>query len=280
MFGSVQRFIRQLNGKTCFLVLLAITLFITAYYPALQMIVNQWINSDEYSHAFLVLPVIGYMIWTRKHQLNPEQANLSSAGIVILAAAFPIYLFALLTQVQTIIYGSFYLTIIGGVIFLFGGRGLVIIALPLLLFAMLIPIPDQLYIKLTFPLQLKVSEASEYIIRSVGIPILREGNIMNIPEKRFEVVEACSGLRSMITLLTLSVIIGYFTLKKISSKFILIASSIPIAVIINILRVICMVLAFHFFKMDLAEGTLHTIFGVFIFGIALIALFSLRRVLE
>jgi exosortase len=145
---------------------------------------------------------------------------------------------------------------------------------------MLIPVPDQLYIQITFPLQLMVSQISEVAIRLVGVPILREGNVMNIPEKSFEVVEACSGLRSMITMLTLSVIMGYFMLKRISSKWVLVAAGVPTAIFVNIIRVVFMILLFHFFRLDLTEGVLHTVTGLLIFGIALVILFLLLKGLE
>jgi len=117
-------------------------------------------------------------------------------------------------------------------------------------------------------------------IRLLGVPILREGNVMNIPDKSFEVVEACSGLRSMITMLTLSVIVGYFMLKRLSSKLILVAAGIPTAIFVNIIRVVFMILLYHFFRLDLTRGALHTVTGLLIFVIALVILFLLLKTLE
>jgi exosortase len=94
------------------------------------------------------------------------------------------------------------------------------------------------------------------------------------------VVEACSGLRSVITLLTLSVVMGYFLLTRVSSKLLLVAASIPIAIFVNLIRVVAIVLLFHFFGLDLYEGTLHTVTGLLIFLIALATLFMLQRILE
>jgi exosortase len=165
-------------------------------------------------------------------------------------------------------------------IYLAGANSIKELATPLILLLMLIPVPDQLYIQITFPLQLKVSQISEVFIRMFGVPILREGNVMHIPDKIFEVVEACSGLRSMITMLTLSVIMGYFMLKRIPSKWVLVAAGVPTAIFVNIIRVVTMILLFHFFKLDLTEGASHTVTGLLIFGIALVILFLLLKVLE
>ena len=95
----------------------------------------------------------------------------------------------MLTQVNTIFFLSMLLTVFGVLIYLAGVNSVKELFTPLLLFLILIPVPDQLYIKLTFPLQLKVSQVSEIVVRIFGVPLFREGNVMNIPGKSFEVVE-------------------------------------------------------------------------------------------
>ena len=270
----------MIREKSILLALTALTLFIVGYLPVFQILVKKWLASDEYSHAFLTLPIIFYMIWRKRALLAEGPVRFSSAGLLILILSAPVYMFALLTQVHTVIALSMFLTVMGAVIYLGGAKALKELATPLILFLMLIPVPDQLYIQVTFPLQLKVSQISEVVIRLLGVPILREGNVMNIPEKSFEVVEACSGLRSMITMLTLSVIVGYFMLKRISSKLILVAAGVPTAVLVNIIRVVFMILLYHFFRLDLTRGALHTVTGLLIFVIALVILFLLMKVLE
>lgn len=254
-------------------------LFIAAYLPALQILTAKWLKSEEYSHAFIMVPIIFYIIWTRKKELSESVATSSALGLMIIISSLVFYLFSLFTQVDTIILLSMFLTIIGILLYLTGFRGLKLLATPLLLSLMLIPIPDQLYISLTFPLQLKVSEISELLLRRFHVPMLREGNVMNIPHMAFEVVEACSGLRSVVALLTLSVITGYFTLTRFPSKAILFLASVPVAILVNIIRVVSMILLYHFFRLNLSEGLWHTISGLVVFLVAMIILFSIQRVL-
>jgi len=268
------------NKKPIILAFTALTLFAVAYFPVFQILVKKWVSSEEYSHAFLTIPIIIYMVWKKRSYLAERQAQYSPFGLFIVVLAMPAYYFTMLTQVHTIMSLSMFLTVFGVLIYLAGVNSVKELFTPLLLFLILIPIPEQLYINLTFPLQLKVSQASEIIIRIFGVPLLREGNIMNIPEKSFEVVEACSGLRSIITLLTLSFIMGYFMLKKNSSKVILIIASIPTAIVVNIVRVTVMILLFYFFRIDLAEGTLHNVIGLMVFAIGLITLLLLQKVLK
>ena len=256
-----------------------LVLFIAAYYPALQILVAKWLKSDEYSHAFIVVPIIFYIIWTRKEELSETVASSSSLGLAVIIPSLIFYLFSLFTQVDTIILLSMFLTITGILLYLTGFRGLRQLATPLLLLLMLIPIPDQLYISLTFPLQLRVSEISELILRKFHVPMLREGNVMHIPHMAFEVVEACSGLRSVVALLTLSVITGYFTLKTLPSKTILFIASVPVAILVNIIRVVSMILLYYFFNLNLTEGLWHTMSGLAVFLIAMVILFSIQKVL-
>lgn len=255
-------------------------LFIAAYFPAIQILTKKWASSEEYGHAFLTVPIILYMVLQRRENLTEEGCRYSAAGLALILLSTALYLFALLTEVHTIITLSMVLTLTGILIYLAGAKLVRILITPLILLLMLIPIPQQLYIQLTFPLQIIVSKISEIIINLAGIPIFREGNIMTIPGKSFEVAGACSGLRSMITLLTLSFIMGHYMLKKNSTKLILLAASIPTAIVVNIIRVVLTVLLFGFFRIDISEGKLHETTGLLVFVLALLILFLSQRVLE
>jgi len=268
------------NTRVLFSGLLAFALFVVAYFPVFQILVGKWANSEEYSHAFLILPIILYMVWQKQEILQEIQKQCTYIGLILVVFSMAVYFFSLLTQVHTIISLAMFLTVLGALVYLFGTKSVPILFTPLLLLLLLIPVPDPLYIKLTFPLQLKVSQMSEFIVWMFGVPIFRQGNVMNIPTKSFEVVEACSGLRSMITLINLSIVMGYFMLERKTSKCILLFASIPIAVFVNVIRVSLMILLYYFFRLDLSEGILHTITEVAVFALALISLLCLNKILE
>jgi len=175
------------NTRVLFSGLLAFALFVAAYFPVFQILVGKWANSEEYSHAFLTLPILLYMVWGKRATLLEDKPHYSMLGLFLVILSTIGYLFALLTQVPTFISLSFYFTIIGVLIYLLGIQSLQTLFMPLVLLLVLIPVPDQLYIKLTFPLQLKVSQLSEILVELFGVPILREGNVMNAPGKSFEV---------------------------------------------------------------------------------------------
>ncbi len=270
----------QQTAGTLFLGLLASIFFFIGYWPAINILVNKWLSSENYSHAFIVMPIIFYMIWQKRSATTEISKWGSTIGILVLLFAVPVYFFGLIAQVHTIIFLAMMLTIIGALIYIGGMQTLRVLAIPLVLFALLIPVPDQLLTRITFPLQLIVSQASATIISSIGIPIFREGNIISLPSKSFEVAEACSGMRSMMALITISIIFSCFSLRHLRSRLILLAASVPTAIMMNISRVLGLILLFHFFRIDLSVGLYHDLFGLVLFGCAIFFFFIMQRALE
>ncbi len=253
--------------------------FILVYFPVWKGLVLTWYGSDDYSHGFFILPLCCYILWRKKGILSKIPIKPSSSGLVLVIFSLLLYLFANFAEMVTAASFSMVLLLAGAVIYLYGFLMFKELLFPLFLLLFMIPVPAQIYAQLTIPLQLFVSKTSAWLAVLLGLPIYREGNVIHLPERTLSVVQACSGLRSMISLLTLSAIFGYFTLKSNSLRTILFFSGIPAAVAVNIIRVLLTVLAFHYLNYDLTRGTLHTAFGLIIFLLALIFLFILKGVL-
>lgn len=265
--------------KSSLLPILVLALFAVSYYPALKMFAQKWLASDDYTHAFFIVPIIGYMIWLkREHLINKKGGSL--VGFILVVISILLYLVSLQLQIPTLIFLATVASIISALIYIAGFHILKEVAFPILLLFMIIPIPNQLLSMLTASLQLKISAISEIFIRLLSVPIFREGNVLQIQDRSFQVVEACSGIRSLISMTTLSILIGYFTLTRIWSVTLLFLFSIPVAIIINIIRVMTLVLAFHYFHIDLSVGVSHTITGLVLFILGLVLLFAFQRVLE
>lgn len=267
------------NKKTTILLLLATSFFIVGYYPALELLARKWSTSDDYAHSFLIVPIIAYMIWDKRN-LFTYCENKGYIGLSLVVLSVVSYIISLQTQIPTVIFLATALTLTSVLIYMGGPHVLRELIIPIVLIFMIIPIPNQMYSMITLPLQLKVSQVNEVLVHLLGVPIYREGNILQIPGKSFEVVEACSGMRSLISLTTLSLVFGYFTLQKSRLKCVLFCLSIPIAFVINVLRVFILVLAFHFLKLDLTVGIEHTTLGMILFLSGLGLLFAAQRMLE
>ena len=254
-------------------------LFVVTFAPALRLLVESWLASEDYTHAFLVVPAVAYMIWQRREYLSGENGN-PYAGLALAGCCLLLYPLTLVIQVNTLSY----LATIGFVVsmlILFGGfRILLLLALPIVLLVMTIPIPEAAMASLTASLQLWISKVSETVIRMLGIPLVREGNILHVEQMSFQVVEACSGVRSLISMSTMSLLIGYYLLSRIWSTGLLFLFSLPVAILINLTRVIGLVLAYHYFGLDLSTGLAHTLSGVVLFMFGLALLFAGQKGLE
>jgi len=172
------------------------------------------------------------------------------------------------------------LLLAGAIIYLYGFLIFKELLFPLVFLLFMIPIPGQIYSSLTIPLQLFVSNVSVWLASTIGISIYREGNVIHLPDRTMQVVQACSGLRSMVSLLMLSAIFGYFTLRSNFLRAVLFVSGLPAAILVNIIRVLLLVTAFYYLNYDLTTGTIHTLFGMTIFILALIFIAIAQKVLS
>jgi exosortase len=266
--------------KNKLLSLLCLSFFI-AYYPVWRDLISVWANNANYSHGFAVVPLSLFIIWRQRSEL----ANAAGAapgqrkGLLFATFALVIYLLALVGGIKTLASLSMIIFIAGAILYIWGYQVLRIMVFPLILLALMIPVPSQLLAAMTIPLQLLVTEIAGMLAGSIGIPIYIQGNLIHLPNQIFEVVEACSGLRSIMTLITLGTFMGYFTLNTNWQRILLIASSLPIAIVVNSTRVLAMVVFSFYFNIDLLEGKPHTFFGMGIFLIALLLFFSVQKIL-
>jgi exosortase A len=255
-------------------------IFILAYFPVWKSLVLFWASSDDYSHGFLIVPIAFYIMWKKRQKLIIVPVQHSWWGLFILILSLMAYVGARYAEILTIASISMIFALAGTVIFLFGFRIFKEISFPLFLLIFMIPIPSQIYTTLTIPLQLFVSMVSTGVGDLIGIPVYREGNVIHLPDRTFQVVRACSGLRSMVALMTLSAVFGYFTLQKMSLRTVLFFTGMPAAVCVNIIRVTVMIIVFHYLDIDLSAGSMHTIFGVLIYLLALLIIFTMMKVLS
>ncbi|MCD4677447.1 MAG: exosortase/archaeosortase family protein [Desulfobacula sp.] len=255
--------------KDMFLPGLLFGIFIYIFYPVWQNLITVWGNSDDYSHGFFIVPISLYIIWTKKNVMKETPLKPSWYGFFLMIFSLVFYILSQYGSIITLAPISMLLFIIGIIIFLFGFGMLKVIGFPLFFLFLMIPVPGQIYSAVTIPLQLFVTKTTVEMARLLSIPILREGNVIHLANTTLQVVNACSGLRSMISLFALCTIFGYFTLQTNIFKIILCASSIFAAIIVNIFRVLIMVLAHHYYSYDLAHGEIHTVFGIVVFTLAL-----------
>jgi exosortase len=167
----------------------------------------------------------------------------------------------------------------GMVLFLWGWRHLRILAFPIAFLLLMIPIPAIIFNNIAFPLQLLASRFGETIMGAADVPVLREGNVLILANTTLEVAEACSGIRSLVSLLTLAIVLGYFSDRRLWVRTTVALSSIPVAVLTNGLRVAGTGIAAHKFGPAAAEGFFHEFSGWLVFVAAFALTLAIQRVI-
>jgi exosortase len=212
-------------------------LLIAAYYPVLSALVNQWSTDDDMGHGFFVPAIAAYIAWQKKDSVAGLKPKQNWWGLVIvLYGAFQLYIGTLGAELF-LARTSFVITLIGVVLFLGGTEYLKKFAFPLGLLFLMVPIPAIIYNKITFPLQLLATQAAESALTFMGIPVVREGNVLELASQRLNVIEACSGIRSLLTLTFVSLVYGYFFESRAWVRVVLFISTVPIAIVANASRV-------------------------------------------
>lgn len=256
-------------------VLIVILLFSACYFPAFAGMASKWSSSENYSHAFIIVPIIIFMFWVKRNILF-EGDGAQLVGLVLLVSCIGVYLVALRIQIPSLIFLATYLTIISAIIYIAGIKAIAELFLPLLVLLLIIPIPPTILSTVTASLQLLISRLTESLFHLSVVPLLREGNIIYIPGKSLQVIDACSGIRSLLAMTTIALIVSFFSLKNKWNIAILFASSCIIAIFLNILRMALIITAFYCFKVDLTVGVKHSLMGVTLFlcGYLFICLFK------
>lgn len=252
---------------------------LTASYAAVfEHLVRQWDHDPDMSHGFFVPLVSAFIIWQRRSEIAAIKPRPNWWGLaLVLYGTAQLYL-ATLGAELFLARTAFVITIFGVVLMLGGVPVLRKLAFPLFLLFFMVPIPAVLYNRVTFPLQLLASSLAGDALSWLGLPVLREGNILELPQQRLSVVEACSGIRSLLTLTFLSVVYGQFFDKKTWVRVVLFAATVPIAIIANASRVTLTGIISEW-KPDLAEGFFHTAQGWVIFMVSLFMLIAFHQLL-
>ena len=257
---------------------LAATVALT-YAGVLSSLVRQWSSDDNYSHGFFVLPLAAYFAWERRQALAAAVPRPSIFGLVIILGSLLVYTAGLLGAELFLTRISMIGVIAGSVLFVWGWSHFRILLFPILFLLLMVPLPAIIFNQMAFPLQLLASQAGEAVITTAGIPVLRDGNVLQLPSQTLEVAEACSGIRSLVSLLMLAIVLGYFTERRTGARILIALAAVPIAIIANAARVAGTGLAAEWVSPAAAEGFFHTFSGWLMFVVAFVALLLVQQVL-
>ncbi len=253
-------------------------LLLICYAPILRALIYAWIHNEDMGHGFFVPLVAGYIVWQRRDELLALKPQPSWWGLGLVLVGALLLVIATLGAEVFLARLSFVVTLIGMVWMLGGPPFLKKLRFPLFLLLFMMPIPSVIYTRITFPLQLMASRLAENALTAFSIPVLREGNVLELPSQRLDVVEACSGIRSLLSLTFLALVYGHFFEKKTWIRTALFFATVPIAILANAGRVTLTGLA-SLINPALTEGAVHETMGLITFFIALGILIGIHRLL-
>jgi exosortase len=257
------------------------------FYPTLKDIAEICWVYEDYSHGLLLPFITVYLIWIRRAEIAKRALTIDSAQRRFSSLGAALYLFGLIVFFVGRAGDSFYATwvaifptLLGALLLVFGKEVVGLIAGPLLIDFMAKPLPDSLLPKLLNPFQTFAASVSAWVLQLLHVPVYTMGNVIEIPGMRLLVEQACSGMRSLISLLTVALIIISLMDFTWLGSIIIVAVAVVTAIALNVVRVAVTGVLAHFVDPATATGFFHTFAGMLVFLIGLVVLFMLGRLLE
>jgi exosortase len=251
------------------------------YWPILQAMVHHWSINPDYSHGYLIVPLAFYFAYEKKYSLEAAPIEGNWWGVVLLSGGLALLALGQLGSLLTPLRASYVITLMGIVLLLLGKEIFRILLFPMAFMLLMVPLPQTLVNVVAFPLQLIAAEWAVWSMQLTGIPVLLEGNIIHLATGKLFVAEACSGLRSLMALITLGVVFAHFFRGgRPIQQAVLVLSTIPIAIFVNAVRVALTGYLAHYFGQEIAGGFIHDFQGLITFSVAFLLLLTEARLLE
>ncbi len=250
------------------------------YGSILARLFAQWMNDPNFSHGIFVPAFSLFVLWQTRSKLKNIEPAPSWAGLPVLICALVTLTLGVLGAELFFSRVSLLLLLAGLIILFYGWQFFRAVSFPWAVLILMIPIPALIFQRITFPLQMLASKVASVLLPLAGVPVLREGNVIVLPAMPLEVAEACSGIRSLLSLVTLAIIYGYLMDNRQWVRVLLAVSAIPIAVAANSFRIVGTGLLVQYWDPEKGEGFFHTFSGWLIFVVSLIMLFGLHQFID
>jgi exosortase len=250
------------------------------YFPTLEHLVQQWWHDPNFSHGFFVPLFAAFVVWHDRNRLRAVQLCPSWSGVGVLLIGLCALIVGQMGAEIFLARISLLIVLAGLIILFLGWSFFRAVLFPWAVLALMIPIPEIVFSQITFPLQLLASKVASTLLPWLGVPVLREGNVIVLPAMALEVADACSGIRSLMSLATLAIIYGYLMERSIRVRVFLALAAIPIAVAANSFRIVGTGLLVQYWDPDKAEGFFHEFQGWLIFVASLVMLYLLHRLIR
>lgn len=254
--------------------------FVGLYFSVIVGMVKDWDTNPNFSHGYFIPLISVAMIYSRRNHFRNISVSSSSLGLALLVVGLLQYFIATIGAEYFLQRSSMVLVLLGGSLFLGGPAIFRLLLYPICYLLLMIPIPAVIWSTVSFPLQLFSSYVAEKMVNLIGVSIFREGNILHLAETTLEVVDACSGLRSLTTLIALSLAFVYFSNLSRARRAIVFIAAFPIAIFVNVFRLTVTAVMANKYGAEVAQGFLHDFSGWLTFVLGLLMLWGITEFLE
>jgi exosortase len=272
---------QPIGFRTISVALVILALAVVLYFPVIKALVDQWWDDSNYRHGFLVPMISGFLIYRRWDELKSAKPGGGTTLGVALIVLSGIFLVGGTAAAELMTSRLSLPTFLIGTSLVFLGRDFTRrAAFPLLFLYMMIPLPYIIYYKIAFPLQLLSAKLAAGILDLLGVSIIRQGNVLHLPDYVLEVVAACSGLRSLMTMVTLALVMGAVGEMSTPKRWVLVMFAVPAAIAANTLRLVVTGFGAYTVSSSFADGFLHDLSGMVVFVTGLAVLLSVYAILR
>jgi len=267
-----------------------IALLLVAYIPTIAWMLERWLEKESYYGHGLLIPLVSLFIaWQRRESLRKiiedrkwkiEDGKWTMGGLWIVIAALLIHMVCAALKVYFVSGFSFVIALYGLIMFFFGREVVRKVTFPIFFLFTMIPLPLVWISGLTVQLKLFATHVSTFLLNRIGFPSVYNGNLIIMPNSRILIEAPCSGLRSLISLLTLGILFAYMLKGSLIRKILLFLSSIPIAMVTNIARILLLAMVNDLYGEKITMGFVHDASGFMVFGLAFAMLMGAGKLLE
>ncbi len=266
--------------RTGLVVLVFLGLLVSVYGGILRDLVWQWWDDPNYTHGFLVPLFSGFLVWQRRKQLAALSPDGSWIGLPVLLTGLGALLLGEIGAENFLMRSSLIAVLAGLVLFHFGRQVFQLVAFPLLFLFFMIPLPATLFYAAAFPLQNLAARNAAWTLDTLGVPVLLDGNVIHLTKLSLGVAEACSGIRSLISLFSVAVAWAFLTLPGVVAMAVFVAAVIPITIVANAGRIVLTGLVGQWFGVDYAQGFFHTFSSWLVFVFAFVCLAAIHALIR
>jgi len=256
-------------------------LFLALFYPTYGHLYGRFTQPGSYySHGFLIPIVCGYLLWRKRKRLSEVRLRPNAWGLGLAGWGIILHFFGVALRLNFASYLAIIIVLGGFILYLFGVPFLKQVLFELFFLLFMMPLPQVIIIGVSFHMKIFAAQLATLMVKLMNVPCLRYGSTIYLPNGSLEVGDPCSGLRSLISFLALGVLFTQFTDAKIGKRLLLVACTVPIALLSNVIRIMVLILVTYVYGEEATLGFVHDFTGIMVFVLGFIGFIAASRILR